>query len=85
MVYSSGPENRQSRKGLVSSNLATSADNQLVMLGFEREEPFIVKGIYAERLREALRRKHENDPNEEDIKAKERSEQIKSEYRAIWK
>ena len=55
------------------------------MLGFEREEPFIVKGIYAERLREALRRKYENDPNEEDIKAKERSEQIKSEYRAIWK
>jgi len=55
------------------------------MLGFERKEPFIVKGVYAERLREAIRRKYENDPNEDDIKAKERSEQIKSEYRAIWK
>lgn len=55
------------------------------MLGFERKEPFIVKGIYAKRLCEALRRKYENDPNEEDIKVKERSKQIKSEYRVIWK
>jgi len=55
------------------------------MLGIDKSKFTVITGEYAERLREALRRKYENDPNEEDIRQKERSEAIKKLYRAIWK
>ena len=55
-----------------------------VMLGV-RENRTIITGIYAQKMRDALRRKYTDSPNEEDLRAKERSEKIKSEYNAIWK
>ena len=55
------------------------------MLGFDTSKRSTITGIYAKQLREAIIRVKTDTLNEEDIKAKERSEQIKSEYRAIWK
>lgn len=53
------------------------------MLGIKSERT-VIKGEFAKKIREALRRKYENDPSEEDIKAMERSKKIRSQYRAIW-
>jgi hypothetical protein len=54
------------------------------MLGV-RENRTVITGIYAQKMRDALHRKYTDSPNEEDLRAKERSEKIKSEYNAIWK
>ena len=66
----------------LSSNLGATAI-YLVMLGV-RENGTVITGIYAQKMRDALRRKYTDSPNEEDLRAKERSEKIKSEYNAIW-
>lgn len=55
------------------------------MLGIDNNAPAAVTGKYAEELREAIRRKYTNQPNESDRQASTRSEQIKSEYHAVWK
>lgn len=60
-------------------------DYQLVMLGFDTSKRTTITDIYAKQLREAIMCVNTDALNEEDIKAKERSEQIKSEYRVIWK
>ena len=54
------------------------------MLGVKSNRT-VIKGKYAEALRDAIRRRDMNEPNEADLKAKERSEKIKKLYRAIWK
>lgn len=54
------------------------------MLGVKNNHT-VIKGEYAEKLRDAIRRRDTGELNEEDLKAKERSEKIKKEYRAIWK
>ena len=55
------------------------------MLGFERNEPFIVSGKYAKKLRERLERYRTGNFNEEDRRMMERSKKILSKYKAIWK
>ena len=55
------------------------------MLGFERENVTVITGIYAEKIREEIRRKYAGEKTEEDIKNEERSKEIKSLYNAIWK
>lgn len=54
------------------------------MLGDEKHFT-IVTGEYAEKLRDAVRRRDTGELNEEDLKIKARAEQIKKEYRVIWK
>ena len=55
------------------------------MLGMDSNTPAVVTGKYATEMREAIRRKYTNRPNESDKQARARSEQIKSEYHAVWK
>ena len=55
------------------------------MLGFERNEPFIVSGKYAKQLRERLERYRTGNFNEEDKCIIERSKKILNKYKAIWK
>lgn len=54
------------------------------MLGVKNNHT-VIKGEYAEKLRDAIRRRDTGELNEEDLKVKERSEKIKKEYRVIWK
>lgn len=55
------------------------------MLGMDKNTSAIVTGKYAEEMRAAIRCKYTNQPNESDKLASARSEQIKSEYHAVWK
>lgn len=55
------------------------------MLGVDEKHFTIVTGEYAEKLRDAVRRRDTGELNEEDLKIKARAEQIKKEYRVIWK
>lgn len=55
------------------------------MLGMDKNRPPVIEGKYAEEMREAIRRKYENQPSESDKQANARSKQIKSEYNAVWK
>lgn len=54
------------------------------MLGDEKHFT-IVTGEYAEKLRDAVRRRDTGELNEDDLRIKARAEQIKKEYRVIWK
>lgn len=55
------------------------------MFWFDTSKRTTITGIYAKQLREAIMRVNTDALNEDDIKAKERSDKIKSEYNAIWK
>ena len=55
------------------------------MLGFERNEPFIVSGKYAKELKERLVRYRTKNFNKEDKCMIKRSKEILSKYKAIWK
>lgn len=55
------------------------------MFGFVPDEPITITGIYAKQMREALIRHRTGNLNESELKAKERSDKIKSEYRVVWK
>lgn len=55
------------------------------MLGIDKNTSVVVTGEYAKEIREAIRRKYTNLPNESDKQASTRSKQIKSEYHAVWK
>lgn len=55
------------------------------MLGFDTSKRTTITDIYAKQLREAIMCVNTDALNEEGIKAKERSEQIKSEYTVILK
>ena len=65
--------------------METVTNERTAMLGMDKNTPAIVTGKYAEEMREAIRRKYTNQPNESDKQASTRSEQIKSEYHAVWK
>ena len=54
------------------------------MLGTEKHFT-IVTGEYAEKLRDAIRRRETGELNEEDERIRVRAEQIKKLYRVIWK
>lgn len=54
------------------------------MLGV-KENRTVITGIYADKMRDAIRRKYTNTPNEDDIKTKERAEKILKEYSVVWK
>ena len=55
------------------------------MIGIDKNNSPVIQGVYADEMREAIRRKYSNQPNEADIKTNARSEKIKSEYRVVWK
>ena len=55
------------------------------MLGMDNNNPPVIEGQYAKEMREAIRRKYTDKPNASDSYASTRSEQIKSEYHAVWK
>lgn len=55
------------------------------MLGIDSKETPVVTGTYADEIREAVRRAHQGQFNEADLKVAARSASIKQEYDAVWK
>lgn len=55
------------------------------MIGIDKNNSPVIQGVYADEMREAIRRKYANQPNEADLRTSARSEEIKNEYRVVWK
>lgn len=55
------------------------------MLGIDSKETPVVTGIYADEIREAVRRAYQGQLNEADRKVAARSASIKQEYDAVWR
>lgn len=55
------------------------------MLGVNKSNSPLIEIDYAKEMLEAVRRKYANQPSEADVQTSTRSEQIKKEYRAVWK
>lgn len=55
------------------------------MLGMDKSHPSVIEGKYAKEMREAVHRKYSTQKNEAEAKVNTRSQEIKSEYNAIWK
>jgi hypothetical protein len=55
------------------------------MLGIDSKETPIVTGVYADEIREAVRRAHLGQFIDSDRKVAARSASIKQEYDAVWK
>ena len=71
--------------GIISYLCGGSTKGKTVMLGIDSKETPVVTGIYAEEVRDALRRVHLGLPNEADQKIAARSANIKREYEAVWR
>ena len=55
------------------------------MLGIDSKETPVVTGIYAEEIREAVKRAHLGQLNDADKNIAARSASVKKEYDAVWK
>lgn len=55
------------------------------MIGIDKNNSPVIKGVYADKMREAIRRKYANQPNAADMKTSARSRMIKNEYSVVWK
>ena len=71
--------------GIISYLCGGSTKGKTVMLGIDSKETPVVTGIYAEEVRDALRRVHLGLPNEAGQKIAARSANIKREYEAVWR
>lgn len=55
------------------------------MLGVDKNNPPAIQGKFVEEMREAVRRKYADQSSKSDEQTSTRSNQIKSEYNAVWK
>lgn len=55
------------------------------MLGVDKNISPKIQGVFAEKMREAVRRKYMDQPNTSDKQTSARSKQILNEYNAVWK
>lgn len=55
------------------------------MLGIDSRETPMVTGMYADEIRESVRRVHQGVLNETDHRIAARSASIRQEYDAVWK
>lgn len=55
------------------------------MLGIDKSTLPVIEDVFAQEMREALRRRTDNQPNASELQDVERSEEVKSKYHAVWK